>query len=127
MSLPVRAQVSAAPNFAANLQQAQVFFDTQDAQTALERMVRLKAELREMKAMLAWSPACGRNARFLNGRSVQARVKAASVVQLAAQAGLPFLREYVLTQHLVLYAHSDSEVVLLALKHQRQLAYTAFQ
>jgi hypothetical protein len=127
MSLPVRAQVSAAPNFAANLQQAQVFFDTQDAQTALERMVRLKAELREMKAMLAWSPACGRNARFLNGRSVQARVKAASVVQLAAQAGLPFLREYVLTQHLVLYAHSDSEVVLLALKHHRQLAYTAFQ
>lgn len=127
MPLPVRAQVSAAPNFAANLQQAQVFFDTQDAQTALERMVRLKAELREMKAMLAWSPACGRNARFLNGRSVQARVKAASVVQLAAQAGLPFLREYVLTQHLVLYAHSDSEVVLLALKHHRQLAYTAFQ
>lgn len=127
MPLPVRAQVSAAPNFAANLQQAQVFFDTQDTQTALERMVRLKAELREMKAMLAWSPACGRNARFLNGRSVQARVKAASVVQLAAQAGLPFLREYVLTQHLVLYAHSDSEVVLLALKHQRQLAYTAFQ
>ena len=127
MPLPVRAQVSAAPNFAANLQQAQVFFDTQDAQTALERMVRLKAELREMKAMLAWSPACGRNARFLNGRSVQARVKAASVVQLAAQAGLPFLREYVLTQHLVLYAHSDSEVGLLALKHHRQLAYTAFQ
>ena len=127
MPLPVRAQVSAAPNFAANLQQAQVFFDTQDAQTALERMVRLKAELREMKAMLAWSPACGRNARFLNGRSVQARVKAASVVQLAAQAGLPFLREYVLTQHLVLYAHSESEVVLLALKHHRQLAYTAFQ
>lgn len=127
MSLPVRAQVSAAPNFATNLLQAQVFFDTQDAQTALERMVRLKAELREMKAMLAWSPACGRNARFLNGRSVQARVKAASVVQLAAQAGLPFLREYVLTQHLVLYAHSDSEVVLLALKHHRQLAYTAFQ
>ena len=127
MSLPVRAQVGAAPNFATNLQQVQVFFESQDAQSAAERMARLKAELREMKAMLAWSPACGRAARFLNARSVQAHVKAASVVQLATQAGLPFLREYVLAQHLVLYAHSDSEVVLLALKGHRQLAYTALQ
>ena len=127
MSLPVRAQVGAAPNFATNLQQVQVFFESQDAQSAAERMARLKAELREMKAMLAWSPACGRAARFLNARSVQARVKAASLVQLATQAGLPFLREYVLAQHLVLYAHSDSEVVLLALKGHRQLAYTALQ
>lgn len=127
MSLPVRAQVGAAPNFATNLQQVQAFFESQDAQSAAERMARLKAELREMKAMLAWSPACGRTARFLNARSVQARVKAASLVQLATQAGLPFLREYVLAQHLVLYAHSDSEVVLLALKGHRQLAYTALQ
>jgi hypothetical protein len=127
MPLPVHAQVSAAPNFVTNLQQVQAFFETQDAQTAAERMVRLKVELREMKAMLAWSPACGRTARFLNGRSVQTRVKAASVVQLATQAGLPFLREYALTQNLVLYAHSDSEVVLLSLKNHRQLAYAALQ
>ncbi len=127
MSLPVNAQVSAVPNFAINLQQAQVFFEMQDAPSAAERMNRLKVELREMKAMLAWSPASGRTARFLNGRSVQTRVKAASVVKLAAEAGLPSLREYVLARHLVLYAHSDSEVVLLALKHHRQLAYTALQ
>lgn len=127
MSLPVNAQVSAAPQFATHLQQAQAFFDMQDAPSAPERMNRLKAELRDMKTMLAWSPASGRTARFLNGRSVQARVKAASVMQLAAQAGLPFLREYVMAQHLVLYAHSDSEVVLLALKHHRQLAYSALQ
>jgi hypothetical protein len=127
MSLPVNARVSAAPQFATHLQQAQAFFDMQDAPSAAERMHRLKAELRNMKTMLAWSPASGRTARFLNGRSVQARVKAASAMQLAAQAGLPFLREYVLAQHLVLYAHSDSEVVLLALKHHRQLAYSALQ
>jgi hypothetical protein len=127
MSLPVNARVSAAPQFATHLQQAQAFFDMQDAPSAAERMHRLKAELRDMKTMLAWSPASGRTARFLNGRSVQARVKAASAMQLAAQAGLPFLREYVLAQHLVLYAHSDSEVVLLALKHHRQLAYSAVQ
>lgn len=127
MPLPVNAQVSAAPNFATNLQQAQAFFETQDLPSSAERMNRLKAELREMKTMLAWSPASGRTARFLNGRSVQTRLKAASVMQLAVDAGLPHLREYVLAQHLVLYAHSDSEVVLLALKHHRQLAYAALQ
>jgi hypothetical protein len=66
-------------------------------------------------------------ARFLNGHSVQTHLKAAEVLQLATEAGLPHLREYVLGQHLVLYAHSDTEVVLLALKHHRQLAYAALQ
>ena len=94
MALPVNAQVGAAPNFAANLQQAQAFFAAQDAQTAPDRMDRLKAELREMKALLAWSPASGRTARFLSGRSVQARVKAAALVQLAQEIlvqHIPFL------------------------------------
>ena len=34
------------------------------------------------------------------------------------------LREYVVDQHIVLYAHSESDVVLLAIKHQRQLVYS---
>ena len=42
---------------------------------------------------------------------------------LAAQVGLPSLREFVLGQYMVLYAHAETEVVLLALKHQRQLIY----
>lgn len=48
---------------------------------------------------------------------------AQSVLGLARQTGLPHLREYVLGQHVVLYAHSDAELVLLALKHQWQLGY----
>jgi hypothetical protein len=127
MPLPVHAQVSAAPNFVANLQEAHAFFVDQDAPTASDRLAKLKAELREATTMLAWSPACGRPARFLTAQSVQARIKAAAVLQLAAQAGLPHLREYVLAQHLVLYAHSETEVVVLALKHQRQLTYSALQ
>jgi hypothetical protein len=54
-------------------------------------------------------------------------MRTASVLQLASQAGLPFLREYVVAQHVVLYAHSDSDVLLLALKHHRQLAYSTLQ
>ena len=46
-------------------------------------------------------------------------------MQLAAQAGLPGIRESIVGQHIALYAHSDTEVVLLALKNQRQLMYSA--
>ena len=38
---------------------------------------------------------------------------------------MPHLREYVIGQHIVLYVQSETDVVLLALKHQRQLIYSA--
>ncbi len=127
MVLPVNAKVGAAPNFTFNLEEARAFFVLQDAESAASRFVKLKSELREMRAMLNWSPACGRHARFLNSHSAQARLRAESILELAKQVGLPTLREYVVANHVVLYAHSDSEVILLALKHQRQLAYSAVQ
>jgi len=125
MNLPLNARVEAAPYFLSNLEAAQRFFVEQDADSASERLRRLKAELREMIAVLGWSPASGHPARFLSGRSAQARLRADAVQQLAAQAGLPTLREYLVSHHIVLYAYSKTEVVLLALKHQRQLTYFA--
>ena len=124
MALPLNAKVEAAPNFLANLDAAYQFFCVQDADSADARLVKLKAGLREMVAILAWSPAGGRPARFLDAKSAQARLKTEAVMQLAIQAGLPSLREYVIDQHIVLYAHSETEVVLLAVKHQRQLVYS---
>lgn len=125
MNLPARARVEAAPNFLTNLDAAYRFFEVQDAETAKGRFRKLKADLREMVDILAWSPGSGRAARFLAGRSAQARLRAEAVQRLAAQAALSELREYVVGQHVVLYAHSELEVVLLALKHQRQLMYCA--
>lgn len=126
MTLPLNAKVEAAPNFLANLDSAHQFFQVQDEDSAESRLTKLKADLREMVAILAWSPASGRPARFLSAKSVQAKLKANAVQQLAEQAGLPHLREYVVGQQfIVLYAHSDTDVVLLALKHQRQLMYSA--
>lgn len=125
MALPLNAKVEATPNFMANLAAAHQFFILQDADSADTRLAKLKAELREMLAVLAWSPAGGRPARFLAAKSAQAKLKTAAVQQLAEQAGLPELREYVVGQHIVLYAHSATEVVLLALKHQRQLVYSS--
>lgn len=125
MALPTNARVEAAPNFLANLEAARQFFLLQDADSAEARFAKLKADLREMIAVLAWSPASGRPARFLSARSAQAKMKAEALWQLAEQAGLPHLREYVVGRHIVLYAHSETDVVLLAVKHQRQLVYVA--
>lgn len=125
--LPVNARVEAAPNFLANLDAAHAFFVLQDADSADLRLRKLKTDLLEMISVLTWSPGSGRPARFLTARSAQARLRTKIVQKLAEQTGLPSVREYILDQHIVLYAHSDSEVVLLALKHQLQLVYRADQ
>jgi siderophore synthetase component len=124
MALPLNAKVEAAPNFLANLDATHQFFQLQGADTADARLAKLKADLREMVAILSWSPASGRPARFLSAKSAQAKLKADAVIRLAEQASLPYLREYVVGQHVVLYAHAENSVVLLALKHQRQLVYS---
>ena len=123
----VSAQVGAAPNFADCLLAVHAFMVKQDAASAPARLAQLKRDLREMKTLLAWSPASGRPARFLKPNSAQATLRLAAMQQLAHSAGLPHLREFVIGPHLVLYAHSDTEVVLLSLKHHRQLSYTMFQ
>jgi plasmid stabilization system protein ParE len=125
VALPINAKVEATPNFLANLESINQFFLTQDADVADARFTKLKVDLREMIAVLAWSPAGGRPARFLMAKSAQARLKSEAVLRLAEEAGLPYLREYVVGQHIVLYAHAETEVVLLAVKHQRQLTYVA--
>lgn len=125
MALPLNAKVEAASNFLANLDAANQFFLAQDADSADARFAKLKTDLREMISILTWSPASGRPARFLSAKSAQATLRTNAVQQLAEQAGLPSLREYVVGQHIVLYAHSETDVVLLALKNQRQLMYSA--
>lgn len=125
MPLPARARVEAAPNFLTTLDEARAFLVEQDAESSPARFAKLKTQLREMLDVLAWSPGSGRPARFLAVRSAQARLRVEAVLSLARQAGLPNLREYIVDQHVVLYAHADQEVLLLAIKHQRQLTYSA--
>ena len=121
------AQVSAAPHFAECLLAVHAFMVEQDAASAPARLAQIKRDLREMKTLLAWSPASGRPARFLRPNSAQASLRLAAVQRLAQSAGLPHLREYVMGSFVVLYAHSDTEVVLLSLKHHRQLTYITIQ
>jgi hypothetical protein len=42
---------------------------------------------------------------------------------LAAALGMADLREFILARHILLYAHSEREVVLLSLRHERELGY----
>lgn len=76
-----------------------------------------------MMDVLAWAPASGRPARFYASTSAQARLRLSPVLDLAKQTGMPEIREYAVDQHIVLYAHSDDRVLLLAIRHQRQLTY----
>ncbi len=124
MSLADKVRTDATPNFLAHPEAAHLFFIAQDAESAAQSFRKLKAELRDMIAVVSWSPASSCPARFLTGRSAQARLRADAVKQLAEKAGLPNLREYVLGQRIALYAHSEAEMVLLALKHQRRLSYS---
>jgi hypothetical protein len=123
MTLPMQARVEAAPNFLTTLADAKAFLEEVDMESAPRRYAQLQSELREMVKILQWSPASGRPARFMAAGSAQARLRAQSVFRLAQQAGLPSLREFILDQYVVLYAHAETLVVLLALKHQRQFAY----
>lgn len=48
---------------------------------------------------------------------------AARAAALAVAHGVPQLRELVVKPYVLLYAHGEDRVLLLALKHERQLVF----
>ena len=123
MSLPVNARVRAVPNFLACLDAARSFMAEQDATSAPRRFKKLQAEVVKARALLSFAPTSGRPARFLDATSGWGRFQAEQARQLARALGMPELRELVLARHVVLYAHSEREAVLLSMRHERQLTY----
>ncbi|MGR4872309.1 hypothetical protein ACIPRI_25955 [Variovorax sp. LARHSF232] len=123
MSIPVNARVRAVPNFLAGLRAALAFMQHQDAASASERFKKLQSEVQKARALISFAPASGRPARFLDAKSGWAQFQAEQARQLARDLGMPELRELVLARHVVLYAHSRQEAVLLSIRHERQLTY----
>lgn len=123
MSIPVQARVRAVPNFLAGLRAAHAFMVEQDEASAAARFAKLQGELLKARSLLAFAPASGRPARFLQARTGWGQFHAQKALQLAQQVGMRDLRELVLARHIVLYAHSERDVVLLALRHERQIGY----
>lgn len=123
MPLPADARIQAAHSFVRNVRQAHEFLRQQDAASADRRHDQLLAQIKQARSHLRSNPAAGRPARFLEPTSEQGRTLAERAVALAAAHGVPSLRELVLKPYLLLYAHSSGRVVLLALKHERQLSF----
>lgn len=95
----------------------------QDAASAPARFKQLQAEVSKARALLAFAPASGRPARFLDARTGWGQFQADQARQFAQALRMPELREFVLVRHVLLYAHGEREVVLLSLRHERQLGY----
>jgi len=123
VSIPVNARVRAVPNFLVCLHAARSFMEAQDAASAPVRFKKLQAEVVKARALLSFAPTSGRPARFLDAKSGWGQFQAEQARQTAEALGLPVLRELVLARHVLLYAHSAVEVVLLSLRHERQLGY----
>jgi hypothetical protein len=123
VSLPVNARIEAAQSFVRNVRSAHEFMQQQDAGSAQIRHDALLARLKEAREHLRYNPAAGRPARFIEAHSVQGRAMAARALALATAHGVPELRELIVKPHVLLYAHGRNRVVLLALKHERQLVF----
>lgn len=123
MTIPVNARVRAVPNFLACLDAARSFMVEQDVDSSSARFKKLQVELVKARGLLAFAPTSGRPARFLNARTGWGQYQSQQAVQFARHLGTPEHRELALARHVLLYAHSDRDVLLLALRHERQLDY----
>jgi hypothetical protein len=123
VTLPVDARIQAAHSFVRDVRSAHAFFLQQDPASADKRYELLLQRLHDVRDHLRWNPAAGRAARFLEAHSSQGRALAARASALAAAHGVPHLRELVVKPHVLLYAHDEHRVVLLAFKHERQLMF----
>lgn len=123
MSIPVNAKVRAVRHFLDCLHAARDFMVEQDAASAGARLRALQSELVKARHLLAFAPPSGRPARFLDAQTGFGRFQAQQAQALAQSLGTPELRELVLARHVLLYAHNEHEVLLLALRHERQLGY----
>ena len=121
MSSLSNARVRAVPNVLICLHNAREFMEEREADSAPLRFKNLQSEVLKIRALLAFAPTSGRPARFLDAKSAWGRFQAEQARQLARALGLHELRELVLAHHVLLYAHSDREVILLSIRHGRQL------
>jgi acetylornithine deacetylase/succinyl-diaminopimelate desuccinylase-like protein len=121
--LPANARIQAAQSFVRSVLAAKEFLRQQDAASAAQRYGALLAELGAAREYLRFNPAAGRPARFLYAQSAQGRVMAARALAIANDHGVPELRELVVKPYVLLYAHGEDRVVLLAMKHERQLVF----
>jgi plasmid stabilization system protein ParE len=107
------------------LETIQEFLLTQDVRSAADRMEDLMGDIDRFGDLMALHPKIGRPAAVLAANSIEGQSRLERVLRLASEANLPELREYVMRSYLILYAHSDTHVLLLSIRHQRELEYAS--
>lgn len=109
--------------FGLSLDAIEAFMLVQDEDSAARRSDKLESEIVELIERLGRYPKIGRLADFYSVTSEASQAWLHQVGQLAAQAGLQEFRECVLSSFLVLYACSETRVMLLSIRHERAAKY----
>jgi hypothetical protein len=115
--------VDVADSFTESLDAIEAFMFVQDEGSAARRSDQLEGEIVELIARLENYPKIGRRADFYAVTSAASQAWLRQVEQLAAQAQLLEFRESVLSAYLVLYACSDTRVILVSIRHEREAKY----
>jgi len=117
-------RVGFADTFQERMETIEEFMLLQDERSAPRRMDALWEHIYRFRDLLMTHPQLGRPAEILAAGSDQESARLNDLLRLAVEAGVPDFREYVLHSHVILYAHSDSRVLVLSIRHQRELGYS---
>ena len=116
-------RVDFAETFEARLEAISEFMLEQDSLSAPQRMDDLWEQIFRFRDLVMVHPELGRPAGFLAAQTIEGQTRLDRLKRLAIEAGVPDFREYVLRAHVILYAHSETRVVVLSIRHQRELGY----
>lgn len=114
-------RVDFADTFQERMETIEEFMLLQDVSSAPERMDALWEQM--FRDLVMTHPQLGRPAEILAAGSDRESARLNDLLRLAVEAGVPDFREYVLHSHVILYAHSDARVLVLSIRHQRELGY----
>lgn len=118
-------RVDFADTFQERMETIEEFMLLQDVRSAPRRMDALWEQIYRFRDLVMTHPQLGRPAEILAAGSDQESARLNDLLRLAVEAGVPDFREYVLHSHVILYAHSDSRVFVLSIRHQRELGYAS--
>ena len=115
------AEIRITRNFEDNLDRIREFLLQVSPEQAAQRLTILEREVVAACSLLAAHPAIGRSLHGATNRKLDLALRQLQARTKALGAGE--LREWIVGEYTLLYAGSAEAVHLLALKHQRQLAY----
>ena len=118
-------QIRETANYAANLDDIETYWDDCDFPESNEKM--LKELATTTLANLQNHPRMGRNFLQRQATSIRAKTRAQKLQTLLRTLNTDTenaeIREYVMTDYLLLYALTGDTIYLLAIKHHKQLAF----